>query len=195
MLIDEFDSDTLAKLRKDGVDFHDDSSQNRLHISHGSFGIVARQNLVVQTSQGTIYVDKGSVVYLADTGNTCAVYTFETSLRGHVKALAGNTAIDVATGQHVLLTHDENKQFGELNPAKDLAHRLVEKARLSNGQTAFTGQFSILSAFSKLAQFKAMLHSENHEIRSTAQQVLKNAVAIAQVTGYKGSYAADASQK
>ena len=158
-----------------------------LKLISGNLLLAPEADITVHTDFGSVFVAKGAVVFLMRTTDSLCVFNLSDSHTGEVSVVSGNQSIDPNMGNLVLLTRTQ-MGFDALNPAKLIGYRGVQKHSLEGGVTAYTAEFSLVSALSQVSPLNHLVYSSNPSARRLAQELLRNAAILAQLKSSQGPY-------
>lgn len=181
----EFDSSILAAFARDGISFGVSGAANRLNLERGFVLLAPDSNIVVSTKNGDVSIKAGAVALIFENGNDLAVLALSDCKAGDV-SIAGYQNGQIIQGQEIVLTRNSAAGFSEINPASDVAVRHTKKTQLLNGITAYSSEFSIVSALSNWDLYKRL--KETVAGRSALERILRSAACLHVVTAYRDRY-------
>jgi fibronectin-binding autotransporter adhesin len=157
---------------------------NQSQLDRGPILVSADRNQVLRTEFGSIGIAKDSLVLAIAFDHGVAVYNLHDTKRGAVTVSYRNHSIVLAPGQHVLLTERNVKYFEQINPVNYVGYRNLDARDLGDGVKSFHAEFDIYSLIKGLEPLKAMFSSRDPLSRKSAQNALKTAALIAQMSNH-----------
>ena len=135
--------------------------------------------------KGLVTIPKGTLAWIMETGNDCAIYDLHDTLHtGSIKVVANQKELTLAPGKELLLTRNSNADFSEVNPGKGIGYRNVGANDLGNGIKAYVCDFSIAHGIANVPVIHNLLLSHDPAHKKAAHQMLKNAAILSDLTGY-----------
>lgn len=180
----DFGTSTLSELANEGISFGIKSGGHHLTLDKGFILLAPDSNVVITTKEGDVQINAGAVAMIFEDGHDVAILNLSDQNRGDIKLGGINGAL--LPGQQVVLTRDLAAGFDDINPASDVAVRHTLKARISNEITAYTSEFSILSALRINDLHKRLKQSAAG--RSTLNRILRTAACVQIATASHGAY-------
>lgn len=135
-----------------------------------------------------MHIDKGSEIFIVETGHDVAIYNLADVHSGGVQVLVGKRLVKMRPGQQMVLTRKQTEDFDKINPGKGIGYRNPYLRDLGDGTRAFVADFSIPSAISALPPLRQMLKSQNVGDRAATARLLKNAVIMSDLSAAAGPY-------
>lgn len=183
---DDFSPETLATLEAAGVKFGESSKGNFLDLIKGYVLFLPQKEIKVQTREGLVTVPAGAACWIMETGADVAIFDFHDSQRtGPVRVEANNKPFVLAPGMQVLLTRNSKESFNQLNPANGaIGYRNLRQGDVGNGIKAFICDFAIPHGVNNVEVIRKLLHSKDQTHQKSVNRMLKNALILADLTGY-----------
>ncbi|MBX9572653.1 MAG: hypothetical protein K2X77_27405 [Candidatus Obscuribacterales bacterium] len=189
----EFTPEVLSTLASAGVQFGEGSSGNFLDLIKGYVFFLPTKEIRVQTREGLVTVPAGAACWIMETGADVAIFDFHDSgSTGPVKVDASNKPFILSPGMQVLLTKDPTKGFNQLNPADGaIGYRHLRHTSLGEGTRAYVCDFSIPHGINNVEVIRHLVRSKDPRHKKSVNQILKNALILADLTGYNYKTSAD----
>jgi hypothetical protein len=156
-----------------------------MQIEDGAHLVVADKDTVIDTSFGTISIDRHSVVLLVVKNSAVSVYDLDDTHKGAVKVSVGGDEMVLAPGRHLTLAAGAASSFADVNPVPFVAHRHESVSDLKSGGKAFHSQFSLPTL---LAGLKAMQKSETRAQQIAFRHLMKTAAVLSTMSQGSESY-------
>ncbi len=141
----KFDATTLSELAKQGIIFEPATGGNHFGLNKGFMLFAPTSNIVVTTKEGDVQINAGAIALVFEDGNDAAILNLSERNPGDIR-FAGIPNGILIPGQELVLTRNASAPFSAINPASSVAVRNTVKVRLSNGITAYSSEFSLVSA-------------------------------------------------
>lgn len=178
-----FNADELAALSTQGIQFGPDSKNNFLSLLQGHVLFAPDKEIEVEVREGKIYIPKGAIAWVMETGADSAIYDMHDSLAtGPIRVVANNKTITMGPGQQILLTRNLKASFAELNPGSVVGYRNVRSAELGGGIKSFVCDFSIPHGLNNVKVIHGLLYSQEPKHQKLVRQMLKNAAILADLS-------------
>jgi len=181
----EFNANELTALSRAGIVFGSTSKNNFFDLVKGYVLFIPSSDIQVQTREGIVFIPKGAVAEIRETGSDAAIYDYHDTLHtGAIKVTVNKRNVFLAPGKELLLTRNTTADFTELNPGNKLAYRNVGSTDFGSGIKGFVSDFSIPHGLTNVPVIHNLLISNNLAIRKTIRQIMKDAVIKADLSGY-----------
>ncbi len=178
-----FNADELAALSTQGIQFGPDSKNNFLSLLQGHVLFAPDKEIEVEVREGKIYIPKGAIAWVMETGADSAIYDMHDSLAtGPIRVVANNKTITMGPGQQILLTRNLKASFAELNPGSVVGYRNIRSAELGGGIKSFVCDFSIPHGLNNVKVIHGLLYSQEPKHQKLVRQMLKNAAILADLS-------------
>ena len=152
-------------------------------LNNGTALFVPSKNMTVVTPKGNVKLGANSVAFISVDEKQLSVYDINDQHKGSVIVAAGGRDMSLSPGRHLTVTNDKSQSFADANPIESIMHRSVTRHELSNGQRAFSTEFSIPSAVQIVKPLSAMMHSDNSAAKKVAQNVIKTSAVMMHLGG------------
>ncbi len=181
----EFNANELTALSQNGIVFGPKSSTNFFDLVKGFVLFMPKNDISVQTREGVVFIPKGAIAEIRETGSDAAIYDYHDTLRtGAIKVKVNEKELVLAPGKELLLTRNSTADFAELNPGNKLAYRNIGSTDLGNGIKGYICDFSIPHGLTNVPVIHSLLVSHERVHKKVAHQMLKNAAILADLAGY-----------
>ncbi len=177
----------VAQLNSEGLALVE-SMNNVLKLKSGNIFLAPEHSTAVTTELGNIYLAAGAIVFVMQTADGLCVYDLADAHKGDVTVVANKQIITAYPGMQIFLTAHNHPNFAALNPGKLIGQRNIREHKLNGGITAFTSDFSLVSALSQITPLHQLVRSTEPCARRVGQILLKNAAAIAQLHSNQEPY-------
>jgi hypothetical protein len=181
----EFNANELTALSQNGIVFGPKSSNDFFDLVKGFVLFMPSRNIQVQTREGIVFIPKGAVAEIRETGSDAAIYDYHDTLRtGAIKVKVNEKELVLAPGKELLLTRNSTADFAELNPGNKLAYRNIASTNLGSGIKGYICDFSIPHGLTHVPIIHNLLAANDSTQRKTARKIMKDAVIKADLSGY-----------
>ena len=150
----------------------------KIELGTGAILLAPSKKTLVQTQEGELQIDAGSVVLVMAQRNGLSIFNFDDTHRGAVQFNNSKHKITLAPGRHCTISSTQN--FAEINPAEAIPHRNLS-ATESKNRTILLSEFSIPVALEKVAPLAKLSASRNIQARKLLAHLLKTAAVITQM--------------
>jgi len=141
------------------------------------------KDIEVEVREGKVYIPKGAVAWIMETGADSAIYDMHDSLAtGPIRVVANNKTLTLGPGQQILLTRNMSATFAELNPGSVVGYRNIRSAELGGGIKSFVADFSIPHGLTNVSVINGLLRSPEPKHQKIVRQLLKNAAILADLS-------------
>lgn len=161
----------------DGQVITGDSNTSKRSLKDSNLLLAPNATLQVETAEALITVEKGSLAFIVQTGDTTCVYNLFDEHFGDVNLQIGNETLKLGLGQQILLTRNREADFAALNPLNHIAVRRIKEATCENGLRAYSADFSMLTAIGHIQPLRQLI-KDNNAARITSK-LLKTTAALA----------------
>ncbi len=161
---------------------------NVMHLQNGNIVLAPASDIIATTDLGIIHVAAGSVVFVMKTNDSLCLFNLVDAHTGDVSIVSNKQKITPLLGMQVLLTKHDHPDFELLSPANLIGYRGLQQHDLGAGITAFTSEFSHISALAQVKPLHHLVHSSDSRARKLGQTLLRNAAIVAQVKGGQQPY-------
>ncbi|MBX9572647.1 MAG: hypothetical protein K2X77_27375 [Candidatus Obscuribacterales bacterium] len=182
----EFTPEVLSALSASGIKFGANSNGNFLDLIKGYVFFLPAKEIKVQTREGLVTIPAGAACWIMETGADVAIFDFHDSgSTGPVKVEAGNKPFTLSPGMQLLLTRSSEGSFNKLNPAHGaIGTRRLRHASLGDGTRAYVCDFSIPHGINNVEVIRNLVRSKDPQHQKSVNRMLKNALILADLTGY-----------
>ncbi len=190
---DNFDASLVSALTSQGALIGGQTAGNYMELEKGNMLFTPQHDITVKIVEGYVFIAGGSQVLIMETGidqtgfdptrGESAVYDLHDLYKGAVRVVAGKKEIVLTPGKQVVLTKKLDAKFEDVNPGLKIAYRNVRSEEVGGGIKAFAAEFSIPSAMTRVDPLRRYLASKQGKNRAVANQLLKNAVLMANMGG------------
>jgi hypothetical protein len=183
----QFDERELAKLASHGIKLGEGNKSNYLNLNLGNIVFTPKQDITVNTHEGQIYIAAGASALVMENGHDVAIFNLTQSKPRQVRvAVDGRDGASppgrefvLEAGQMVVLSRQDTKDFEKLSGEfKAIGYRDTKEYDINDNIKAFVADFSIPSAFMKVAPLKSMLKSNDKSEQALLQELIKTAVML-----------------
>jgi len=197
---DNFDSAFVSALtsQSPGTQIGSQTAGNYMELDMGTLLFAPKHDIVVKLVEGFLFIGAGSHVLVFESGmdrtgadphrGESAVYDLHDLYKGAVRVVANKKEIVLTPGKQVVLTKKLDAKFEDVNPGLKIAYRNVRSEDVGGGIKAFAADFSIPSAMTRVDPLRRYLASKQGKNRAVANQLLKNAVLMANMSGSSEPY-------
>jgi hypothetical protein len=179
-----FNANQLKGLINQGVKLGSKSSGNFLDLVSGNILIMPEADTKVQTHAGIIDIPKGAIALVVDTDESVTVYDLHDSQARSIKVTVNNKDFVLSPGKELLLTNDKTASFESLDPDGSIGHRNIQSKNIDENTKSYICDFSITSSLMNNPNMHSLLISSDKSERKAASKLIKNAVILADLTGY-----------
>jgi hypothetical protein len=185
----EFNANELSMLANLGVQYGQNSKDQYLSLMKGFVLFAPDKDITVEVREGTVYVPRGCIAWVMETGADSAIYDLHDSIwTGAVRVVVNNKELKMGPGTQLLLTKDMKSSFDQLNPGPSVGYRNVRSTDIGNGIRTFIADFSIPHGLENLEVLHSLFYSQEPKHRKWVAQMLKNAAILTSLTGGSESY-------
>ncbi len=178
-----FNADELLALSNQGIQFGQNSKDNFLSLLQGHVLFAPDKDIEVEVREGKVYIPKGAIAWVMETGADSAIYDMHDSLAtGPIRVVANNKTLTMGPGQQILLTRNLKANFAELNPGSVVGYRNIRSAELGGGIKSFVCDFSIPHGLNNVEVIHGLLYSQDPKHQKLVRQMLKNATILADLS-------------
>jgi hypothetical protein len=183
----DFDSQTISSMKREGINFGADTGGRHFNLDRGIVLFAPKSDIVVSTRQGDVHINSGAIVLIFEDGQDVAVFDLCDPRQGAVKFVTAGNVLPLSPGVEVVLTTKSSGTFNDVNPAKSVACRNVEKIALKNVIIAYISEFSIVSALSTAHLYKRL--AQMHPA-AALNKIMTTAASMHVITPGRGAYSA-----
>lgn len=183
----DFGTEVVSQLNQTGL-VTAEGKDDVLNLRTGNIVLAPKRDVVVTTDLGRVVVAKGAIAFVMKTDDSLSVYDLADARSGDIAIVTNGHKIAAAPGVQLLLTRRVHPQFELVNSAKIIGYRQVHQHSLGNDIAAFTAEFSIFSALSRVKPLRHLATSHDPLVRKMGRVLLQNAVAVSQLSGNKQPY-------
>lgn len=162
------DVSTVVDLTKSGA-AHGGAHQ----LNKGAVLFAPTVDTTVETPHGKIRIDANSVVFVLSFKDGVAVFDIDDTHKNAVAVTTGEREVSLAPGCHVMLTGDNVRTMGDINPAQLIGHRNVKEHALSSGRKMFSSEFSIPHAIGAVLPVKQLMDAKHSHSKQLANHLMK----------------------
>lgn len=178
-----FNAEELAALANQGVRYGNSTQDNFLSLLQGYVLFAPDKDVAVELREGTVYIPKGAIAWIMETGADSAIYDLHDSLStGPIKIVANKKTLTLGPGQQVLLTRNMTASFAELNPGSVVGYRNIRSADMGGGIKSFVCEFSIPHGMSNIEVIHGLIASPDQKHQKLVKHMLKNAAILADLS-------------
>ncbi len=163
---------------------YDQISSNYIKLDGGALFLHAQENTVVKTHYCVLSIEKGACVNLL-AGPTTVCIRVCSGMRP-VKVFVGKTMARLAVGEELLLSK-KTMTVDEVYSADNVSHRDCRVSRFK-GLAYAHSEFSIPSLLSNSSHLRGLVFAKTAEAKIARAKVMKSAVCMQMVRGYKGPF-------
>ncbi len=173
-----FEGSQLSKLIKDGLVIASNTGNNYLNIDRGNVLLSPKEDIVVGTHEGNVYVSSGATLFLMESGHDVVLYDLCQSKPKQVSVVVNKHKLFLEPGLMLVLTRQNTQNFEDINA--DCHYVNYTNVKLLNiGEQevkAFMANFSTSSAVLSVEPLQQLLASSEKEDKSVLNQIAKSAV-------------------
>ena len=177
---------TLAGTQLNGNIAFFGSADNQQSLFSGNGLFSPKQDMLVQTSLGSVQIGADSVVLVLQNEHGMSIFNFHDSQTGDVKVAVNGQSVTLAPGQQLFVTKDTNAKFDDINKT-GIGTRNVSETTAGDAKL-FQTEFSMTAALTKLPALKQLVHSSDKKDRAKASKILKTAAAMSIVGQNKSPF-------
>ncbi len=164
---------SISSLQANGLIVKQQSGTSSLYLSLGALLLAPDVPTTVGTANGTIVIQPGAVVIILADANNVAVYDIHDVKGDDVELQSSSQNWNLAPGVMTVLTNLPQSDFDTANPGKRIAYRYPARLGTHGGITAYSAEFSPLSAFSELGMLRNLMMSPTANQRAIADRLMK----------------------
>jgi len=168
----------LNKLIKDGLVIASNTGNNYLNIDRGNVLLSPDKDIIVGTHEGNVYVSRGAIIFLMESGHDVVIYDFSQNNSKQVSIIINKHKVFLEPGMMAVLTRQNVKQFEDIDA--DCHYVSYRNARLLNLAEkeikVFMAKFSTSSAVLNVEPLQELLASSAKEDKIVLNQIAKSAV-------------------
>ncbi len=162
------------------------TGQNNIELLSGRILLTPDEDMIVNTSVGSISIKAGAVVLLNVSNGSLAVYDLIDTRLGHVKVSSANTSTIMAPGSVLYLSKNKAATIKSLNQE---AFPLRNVMRSETGAlVAHSAEFSIASAISKIDILRKAFLSNSATDKQLLNKICKGAAVLSLLQRSHGAY-------
>lgn len=162
------DVSTVVDITKSGA-AHGGAHQ----LNKGAVLFAPTVDTTVDTPHGKIRIDANSVVFVLSFKDGVAVFDIDDTHKNAVAVSTGEREVSLAPGCHVMLTRDNVRTMGDINPAQLIGHRNVKEHALDAGLKMFSSEFSIPHAIGAVLPVKQLMTAKHSHSKQLANHLMK----------------------
>ncbi len=176
----EFAAAEQSRLQSEGVLIASNTAHNYFNLDKGNVLFNPRQNIVVGTHEGNVYIGPGSHVLVMETGHDVMIYNLHDDAPERVSIVAANKKLVLEPGRVLVLSRQNTRDFESLNtPCHGIGYRNIKEVDLDKSIKAFYGDFSIPSALTMVVPLKKLLSSNDPRDKRTLERIIKTSSMLA----------------
>ncbi len=136
----------------------------------------------INTDRGEVRIAGKSVVYVVSHSKSVAIYNIADHKAGDVTVKTpGQKRIVLKSGEQVVLSGKENREFSKANPAPEIASDRLKDLGEDAETKIFNAEFSPTAALDHARRFQELVNSKSQADRALVDHVLKTAAIVLQL--------------
>ena len=165
-----------------------DTTRRTLVSNNANLLVVATDDITVSTRFGDVHIAAGSMVFIANSPDSVAIYNLHDEKNGAVSVNVAGQKVVVGLGFETLLTTQTKAEFDSVSPSKLIATRYVAKKSLSPTISMFDAEFSIPAALNAIIPLHDMRMSSTAADHDLVERVLRNAAILQMIASGHGPF-------
>jgi hypothetical protein len=158
-------------------------------LANGETIIAANKPTTVSAGPYNIFIDTGTIAVITKDSSIVKVRNVYESKAFSLKAHVGKKSITVAAGHELLLGPNDGSLHKALK-ADPVGRRRIKNTDLPGGESIMTSEISLISLIQNTDVLRQLMNSDNAIDRRMAENLIKMAACITQVSSHRGSYSA-----
>ena len=149
----------------------------------GNTLVLSNHSTTIKTAFGTINVAARSMALIMTSPSGTSVYNLDDTCKESVAILIGKERVFLRPGTHAMVTSHLVESFETANPAPALSHRNLSTRRLDSNLQLFTSEFSMINAISRVKPLRALIGSNQPQVKRAVNHLLKTSAIVSQISG------------
>ncbi|MBX9720154.1 MAG: hypothetical protein K2X81_02065, partial [Candidatus Obscuribacterales bacterium] len=166
------------------------TGSNSIELLSGRILLTPNEDMIVNTTMAQIAIKAGAIVLINISNGTVAVYDLIDTKLGHVKISSGNTSTVLAPGSVLYISKNKAATIKNLNqegfPLRNIVRSDAESS--SGGLIAFSAEFSIATAISKIDVLRKAYLSNSVADKQLVNKLCKGAAVLSLLQRSHGAY-------